>query len=70
MEINLIKQKLKESKIKPVQIARQLGVSPSAVHLVMAGKSTSARIQNLISESINKPVSEIWPEISTKEETA
>ncbi|MBV5328076.1 MAG: hypothetical protein JZU65_10625 [Chlorobium sp.] len=62
MESYLIKQELKEHKTKMVDIAEILGVSHTAVSLVIKGTSKSARIRHVISLSIGKPVSEIWPD--------
>ena len=62
MNSYLIKRELKERKAKMVDIAKILGVSHSAVSLVIKGTSKSARIRKAISLIIGKPVSEIWPD--------
>lgn len=62
MNSYLIKQELKERKVKMVDIAKFLGVSHVAVSLVIKGTSKSARIREVISSTLGKPVSEIWPD--------
>ncbi|MDO8948559.1 MAG: helix-turn-helix domain-containing protein [Desulfocapsaceae bacterium] len=62
MKSYLIKQELKKHKAKMVDIAKILGVSHTAVSLVIKGTSKSARIRKAISLTIGKPVSEIWPD--------
>ena len=64
MNSHLIKQELKERKVKMVDIASILGVSHTAVSLVIKGTSNSARIRKAISLAIGMPVSEIWPKNS------
>ena len=65
-----IKQKLKERNVTMIGIGRTLGISHTAVCLVVQGRSKSARVAAAISEAIDIPVHEIWPENPTKEETA
>lgn len=43
------------------EIANELGVSDSAVNLVITGRSTSRRIANAIATKIGKSIDEIWP---------
>lgn len=62
MDSYLIKQALKENKVKMVDIARLLDVSHAAVSLVIKGTSKSSRIRKTISLAVGKPVSELWPE--------
>ncbi len=66
METNLIKQGLKERRIKIKDIASQLGVSGVAVTLVLHGRSTSARITAAINAALSQPV----PDANSKEEKA
>jgi len=68
MKVTEIKQKLKEHNKTMIGIARDLGISHTAVCLVIKGTSRSARVSKAISEAIGVPVSEIWPE--TKEKSA
>jgi lambda repressor-like predicted transcriptional regulator len=46
-------------------IARRCNAAPSTVHLVVAGKSVSKKIQSEISGVIGVPVNEIWPDAET-----
>jgi len=57
-----IKDELKKREITPAGIARELNKTPTAVHLVINGKSVSHEIRSHIAECIGKPVENIWPE--------
>lgn len=46
--------------IKSVQIAHHLGVTPSAVSLVISGKQRSRRVQQAIADFLNMPYDEVW----------
>lgn len=54
-----IRDSLKSRKIKIVDIARLLHVSPVTVSLVIDKKSTSARISKAIAEAINVPLDQL-----------
>jgi len=65
-----IKQELEKAGVTQLSIAKMLKIKAPSVHNVITGKRKTPRIRTAISLAINKPVSDIWPEISTKEETA
>lgn len=46
------------------QIARELGVSRTAVSLVASGRSTSVRVKQAIADATGLTVLQIWPECS------
>jgi lambda repressor-like predicted transcriptional regulator len=58
----LIKAELEMVGRTPGAIAKELGISTSAVSLVIAGKSKSRNIQEVIARAINRPFAEVWPE--------
>jgi lambda repressor-like predicted transcriptional regulator len=64
-----IKQALRDHRTSQLGIARSLGISHTAVRLVIEGKSTSARVSRAIADALGVPVSELWPE-TTKEKSA
>ncbi|MFH2012573.1 MAG: XRE family transcriptional regulator [Pseudomonadota bacterium] len=47
--------------VRPVDIARDLEVTPVAVYRVRDQQSTSRRIQKAIAERINKPIEKVFP---------
>ncbi len=56
-----IKADIRMAGTTPAVIADELNVTRATVSQVIHGRCTSARIQERISEIINKPVSNIWP---------
>lgn len=56
-----IKAAIRMIGVTPAMIAEELNISQSAVTSIIAGRSTSARVQNYIAKLIDKPVNEIWP---------
>lgn len=56
-----IKAHIRMGGTTPAQIARELGVSPSTVYVVMQGKGKSLRIAKRICEVTNKLAAEVWP---------
>ncbi len=70
MKVTDIKQKLKEHNVTMVGIAKSLGITHTAVCLVIKGTSKSARVSQAISDAIGVPVSEIWPEPATEDQSA
>ncbi|WP_051227451.1 helix-turn-helix transcriptional regulator [Oceanospirillum beijerinckii] len=55
-----IKADIRIAGTTPAKIAEELGVTRSTVSQVIHGRGTSERIQQYISEVIDKPVSLIW----------
>lgn len=53
----LVRLKLSQSKI-----ARDLGINPSAVSAVVAGRNRSQRIEREISEQTGTPLATLWPD--------
>ena len=47
--------------VRPIDIARKLGVSPTTVGTVLAGRCTSRRVFEAVAEAIGKPVEEVFP---------
>jgi lambda repressor-like predicted transcriptional regulator len=62
MEPIEIKIALLRCGVSQSDIARRCNTAPSTVHLVVAGKSVSKKIQSEISGVIGIPVNEIWPD--------
>lgn len=58
----LIKDLLRLHGTSYAQIARELGVSRTAVSLVASGRSTSVRVQRAIADATGLTVSQIWPQ--------
>jgi Ner family transcriptional regulator len=46
------------------QIARNLGISRTAVSLVASGRSNSTRVRQAIAEASGLTVTQIWPDCS------
>jgi hypothetical protein len=71
MKPNEIRAGFKLAEIQIKTIADELFIKSPAVHAVIDGKRSNPRIREHIAKRVfNKPVSEIWPETSTKEQTA
>jgi len=47
--------------ISQASIARQVGVSPTAVHRIIEGKNVSHRIRKAISDAVGLQLERIWP---------
>lgn len=56
-----IKAKIRMQGVTGAQIADDLGVSRTAVSSVIAGRSTSNRIANYISNLVGIPTDKLWP---------
>lgn len=56
-----IKAALTLAGIKPIQIARELKITPTTVSAVIARRSTSRRVFEAIAKAIGKPVDEVFP---------
>lgn len=61
MTPNQIRAEMMLKNIRPVDIARRLNVTRSAVTNVIKGVKTSQRIRTAIAEAIGKDVDAIWP---------
>lgn len=48
-------------------IAREVGVSRSAVHRVISSKRKSPKTRTVIAEAIDRPISEIWTDEKIKD---
>ena len=48
--------------VRPIDIARQVGVNPTAVYRVLDDLSVSDRIQKKIAKAIDTPVEEVFPQ--------
>lgn len=59
-EIRKALSALKPSKITPAGIARELNKSPTAIHLVIDGKSNSYAIKEYIADCLNLPVKSVF----------
>ena len=57
-----IKARLLEAGIKQVDIARQIGVDPSAVSAIIAGRKRSRRVREAIARALGVKIQELWPE--------
>lgn len=61
MTPNQIRAEMMLKNIRPVDIARRLNVTRSAVTNVIKGVKTSQRIREAIAEAIGKDVEAVWP---------
>lgn len=61
MTPNQIRAEMMLKNIRPVDIARRLNVTRSAVTNVIKGVKTSQRIRKAIAEAIGKDVEAVWP---------
>jgi lambda repressor-like predicted transcriptional regulator len=52
------------------QFSESIGTSRQNIQYVVNGKRKSKNIRDAIAKFIGKPISEIWPETSTKEQAA
>jgi len=50
-----------DEEVRPIQIARELDVSPTLVYRVIDDLATSDRVQRAIAKAIKKPVEEVFP---------
>lgn len=66
MKPETIKVCLILNKVSAAEIARKFGVTRSAVHQVIHGKTKSLRLANEIARVIKKPVNSIWPGVYKK----
>jgi transcriptional regulator with XRE-family HTH domain len=57
-----IKALLVEAGIKQVDLARQLGVDPSAVSVILSGRKRSRRIRLAIARALRYDVRDLWPD--------
>ena len=57
---------LRGKKVTITSIAEKLGVSVTAVHLVIDKRSISNRIMNAVAETIDRPVEFVFPEYFKK----
>ncbi len=62
MEPIYITYLLRKNGTSQAKIAKKLEVSKTAVSLVVAGRSTSARIKRAIAKALKMKVKEIWPD--------
>lgn len=60
MEPKEIKKDLASKKYNQPMIAKELGVTQTAVSLVISGKSKSYKIRSHIAEIVGKPYEELW----------
>jgi len=56
-----IKASIRKAGKSITKAAKDLGITPSTVSLVVNGRGKSSRVQTYISDLIGKPVAEIWP---------
>lgn len=56
-----IQSALKKADVTQADIARRLGVTPTAVYHVLHGKFRSQRIAKAISQVVGKPIATLWP---------
>lgn len=61
MHHELIKAEIRMRNTTPSLIAAELQLSRTTVTQVIRGTGRSARVESYISELIEKPVEEIWP---------
>jgi len=61
MEPNEIRVAIMRAKTSQSVIARELGVSATAINRVIEGNSVSDRIRQAIAVAINEDVRRIWP---------
>ncbi len=57
-----IRAELIRNQVTNTSLAAELGITQSAVSIVISGRGISARIRAAIAAAINRPVSEIWPD--------
>ncbi|MEX2524457.1 MAG: helix-turn-helix domain-containing protein [Gammaproteobacteria bacterium] len=57
-----IKAALKKNGKSQSVLAKELGVSPAAVHLVIEGRTHSKRVAKAISQITGYSIDELWPE--------
>lgn len=62
MNAKEIVREMRKNKVTGKQIAENLGVSPPFVSQVINGHRPTHRVREAIASSINKPVSDLWPE--------
>lgn len=56
--------------LKVPEFAKQHGRAPKSIYRVINGEQKGAEIRELIAVTIQKPISEIWPEQEAGEEEA
>lgn len=61
MDVADIQCRIKKSGTTQAEIARKLGVSPTTVTYVVAGKSTSRRIATAIADATGLTLDALWP---------
>jgi transcriptional regulator with XRE-family HTH domain len=57
-----VKRLLRQAGIKQKDIAKQLGISPQQVSMVVHGKRPQHSVVKAIAEAVNRPVADLWPE--------
>jgi lambda repressor-like predicted transcriptional regulator len=57
-----IKAALRMRRVTQVVLAEELKVAPSSINQTISGRIRSERIQARISQLLEKPIEEIWPE--------
>ena len=67
MDSKEIKILIIRKNITQAEIARQEGVSPSAVHQTITGRTVSRRLRKAIAERLGLPVEKVWPEEKDKQ---
>jgi len=64
-----IKLELKTKGLTQAEIATMLKVTPVSVHDVITGKRKNPRIRKAIAMAIGKPVADLWPDTTKKQNT-
>jgi lambda repressor-like predicted transcriptional regulator len=59
--VNNITTRLRERGITLAALADELGVTPSTLSLVAAGKAKSHKLQVAIADKLDSTVDELWP---------
>jgi len=60
--LNRIKAAMKVKRLTNSHIAKEVGVTPEWISMVIHGRAKSARIKQAISECLEIPYNELWPE--------
>ena len=69
-QIQIIGAIMAATGLKVPDFAKKHGRAPKSLYRVINGEQKGAGIRALISETIQKPISEIWPEEEAGEEAA
>ncbi len=62
-----LKYDLAKSGLTLADLARHIGVSHSAVSMIVSGRSRSARIEQAVADALDRKPQDIWPEYYEKE---